>query len=531
MRLLLSALILLVVLNLTFGQRLTSVVQKSATTNVADVQADLFPGVIYHEVPDGHARSRSVLAEIKDEVAKRYPRIPNVTQNTLRGSSGPQVLNGVRGLLGSLGIPLDNHLAVSNDGMVATVANFHLANYDKDGNYIKAVSLIQLTRDLRLPDFRFDPRIIYDPVSDKFLLVMLHSTDKDRNSIIVAFSESNDPNGNWHLYVIDGNPFDINVFSDYPMLSITNDNLYITVNAVDVDSTWQAGFVESYIWEIGKSEGHQGEAITTTMYNEIHYNDKPIRNLCPITTGDENLLDVQYFLSNRNFDLENDTIFLIKLENGTISTSVLKADTPYGVPPNAVQNQNLNLQTNDARILDAYLQDGHVQFVGNCVNPANGFAVIYHGLIEDIGSSSTVQGNVLAYGDLELGYPDISYAGTNTGDRRSIIVTSHVGEGRFPGVSALEFDGSDFSDLVTLHEGEGYITRIGGSLQRWGDYSGNQRKYDQPGVCWTVSSLAVTTGNMASGFLSWLVLKSWSTTVITNSWKKLLFTPIRPLTG
>jgi hypothetical protein len=406
----------------------------------------------------------------------------------LRGSAGPQVLNGVRGLLGSLGIPLDNHLAVSNDGMVATVANFHLATYDKEGNYIKAVSLIQLTRDLALPDFRFDPRIIYDPSTDKFILVMLHSTDRDRNSIIVAFSETNDPNGNWHLYVLDGNPFDINIFSDYPMISITNDHLYITVNAVNVDSTWQAGFVESYIWELGKAEGHIGQSLITTMYNDVLYGNKPIRNLCPVTPGDENLLDVQYFLSNRNFDVENDTIFLIKFDNGQISTTVLKASMPYGVPPNAVQGQNSNLQTNDARILDAFLQDGHVQFVGNCVNPNNGFAVIYHGLIEDIEASSTAQGSVISYGDLELGYPDIAYVGTKTGDRQSIIVTSHVGEGRFPGVSALEFDGTDFSELVTLHEGEGQITQIGGSLQRWGDYSGNQRKYNEPGVCWTVSS-------------------------------------------
>ncbi|MDX1684963.1 MAG: T9SS type A sorting domain-containing protein, partial [Saprospiraceae bacterium] len=317
---------------------------------------------------------------------------------------------------------------------------------------------------------------------------MLHSSDRDRTLILVGFSETSDPNGNWHFYTIDGNPFDINIFSDYPMVAITKDKFYFTVNAVDVDSTWQDGFVETYIWEIDKFSGYNGDSLEAVMYNEILFGGQPIRNLCPITPANEGLLDKQYFLSNRNFAVENDTFFLVTLDNGLVDVRTLIADTPYGVPPNAVQNNSLTLQTNDARVLDAFYLDGKVQFVNNCVNPVNGFASIYHGRIADIENSNSVSGDVIAYGDLELGYPDISYAGVQPGEDHSIIVVSHVGEGRFPGISALEYDGSTYSELVTLHEGTGVINQIGGSLQRWGDYSGNQRIYNLPGACWTVSS-------------------------------------------
>lgn len=462
--------------------------EKQASVNLMELSEDLFPQLIYHQTSDEFSSEKTgYLESVKEQVSERYPRKYGISPNRLRGA-GPQIVQSIQGIPGSLGIPLDNHLAVSNDGNVIAVANFHLTTYNENGELQAAVSLIKLTQDLRLPDFRYDPRVIYDAAQDRFILTMLHSSNKDRTLIIVGFSETNDPSEDWNFYTIEGNPFDINIFSDYPMLAITNDNFYFTVNAVDVDKTWQEGFVETYIWEIGKAEGYAGSTLDATMYNDIIYNNRNIRNLCPISSADGTLMDKQYFLSNRNFDVENDTLFLVTLDDGNIDIRHLITDVPYGVPPNAVQTSQLSLQTNDARVLDAFFKDNHVQFVSNTVNPINGFATIYHGLIEDIETSTTITGNVLAYGDLELGYPDISWAGIEADDRHAIIVTSHVGEGRFPGISALEYDGNTHSDLVSLVEGADVINQIGGEVQRWGDYAGNDRRLNRPGTCWTVAS-------------------------------------------
>ncbi|MDX1686259.1 MAG: hypothetical protein R3275_13565, partial [Saprospiraceae bacterium] len=194
-------------------------IPKKATVNASDSDQDLFPQIIYRgEVSDGMSSLRTDhLQKVKSRVQKRYPRKTGIKDNSLRGA-GPKVLQSFEGIQGSLGIPLDNHLAVSNNGHVVTVANFHLVIYDDSANISTAISLIQLTRDLRLPDFRYDPRIIYDTEEDRFILTMLHSSDRDRTLILVGFSETSDPNGNWHFYTIDGNPFDINIFSDYPMV-------------------------------------------------------------------------------------------------------------------------------------------------------------------------------------------------------------------------------------------------------------------------------------------------------------------------
>ena len=118
--------------------------------------------------------------------------------------------------------------------------------------------------------------------------------------------------------------------------------------------------------------------------------------------------------------------------------------------------------------LDAYLEEDHIQFVANTVDPNSGLAVVYHGIIDDVNAPSGVRGKILTYGDHELGYPDISYAGTIDGDQHSFIVASHVSTTRFPGHSVLEFDGTEYSPWVTLAEGETHIARIGGIVQRWG---------------------------------------------------------------
>jgi hypothetical protein len=464
-------------------------VKRSAVVNMSelDEEEDPSPFVTYLGVPDGIAHEHSHLEAVKKASKARFPRKETEAVNRTRSGPPPNVLEAFRGIPGALGIPLDNHLAVSNDGYMVTCANFHIAIYKDSDAPEKVSTLIQFTRPLGLPDFRYDPRVIYDPQEDRFIMTILHGTSRDRSQIIVAFTETNDPTGNWFLYLIDGNPFDQTIFSDYPMLGLTKDHFYFTVNAVDDELSWQEGFVETYIWQIEKLSGYAGASLLpATLITGAEWEGKPIRNLCPITAGDENLQDKQYFISTRNFDIQNDTIFLVELGD-SLSSRTLVADVTYGAPPNAEQGTN-TLQTNDARILDAFVQEGHVQFVANTIDTTTGLAVIYHGLIDDIDASTTVTGTIISEGDLELGYPDICYAGTARGDRHSIIVTSHVSRSRFPGVSALEFNGTEHSELISLFEGENYITRLGGAFERWGDYSGNQRIYNEPGGCWTVSS-------------------------------------------
>jgi len=67
----------------------------------------------------------------------------------------------------------------------------------------------------------FDPKVIYDPQHNRFVLVCLVGFVDSTSKIIVGFSQSADPNGAWNLYVLPGNPLNNSLWTDYPMLSLS----------------------------------------------------------------------------------------------------------------------------------------------------------------------------------------------------------------------------------------------------------------------------------------------------------------------
>ena len=71
-----------------------------------------------------------------------------------------------------------------------------------------------------------------------------------------------------------------------------------------------------------------------------------------------------------------------------------------------------------------------------------------------------------------------------TTDNTSIISFDHTAITVFPGVSALTSDGlGNYSAMTTVKAGASYYNILSGN-ERWGDYSGSQRKYNQPGRVW-----------------------------------------------
>ena len=76
-----------------------------------------------------------------------------------------------------------------------------------------------------MENHRYDPKIIYDPNEDRFILVMLNSTD-DLNWIVIGFSTSNDPGGSWNMYKLYGNYGNDSTWFDYPSVAITNNEFF-----------------------------------------------------------------------------------------------------------------------------------------------------------------------------------------------------------------------------------------------------------------------------------------------------------------
>jgi hypothetical protein len=351
----------------------------------------------------------------------------------------------------------------------------------------------------------FDPKVHYDPEEDRFVIIGLarnRSTLQSR--IYFAFSQTNDATGNWNTYEVEGNPFSTNSFFDYPMASFSHDELFLTGNSVDYDLSWQIGFVETLIYQIDKSSGYNGDSLRFHIWNNLSSLGSYLRNLCPVKGATGNYGPNHYFLSNRNFAVQSDTMILIQIYDTLgqnlpqITMDVLLTDEPYGAPPNARQSGINNLATNDARVLDAMIFNNRIQFVGNTVNKANGLPAIYYGWLDTVGVSSQIHGTILSSDNREFGYPSIAYTGSGIEEENEqdmVIFTDYSTEDQYPGTGAFYVDTQgQISDFEIGKEGNQHINVLSSLDERWGDYTGCQRKYNSPGEVWTMGTIGTQTG-------------------------------------
>ncbi|MDZ4847408.1 MAG: T9SS type A sorting domain-containing protein [Chitinophagales bacterium] len=463
----------------------------------AQITRDFKPNLINLEMPTPGGNSyQSFLLRQKELLRTSGSKKTGGVVN-LGDAENPIVVSSLKGNDFDGSAPTDNHIAVSNGGKLISVANSNIFFYDVPmDSVLDEISLEAFFDTLQLPADNYDPRVIYDPKQDRFILICLTGRTDSTSNLLFAFSATADPLGAWNLYALLGDPMNDTTWSDYPIVAITDNELFITVNALSNDTintidSWKFLFRESVIWQINKQKGYSGQTLETRYYNDIKYDNKPIRNLCPIQGGSTTTGPNLYLLSNRNFDVTNDTFFILEVTNvlddpgAYLQINVRTSDVAYGLAPDGKQRNNRILQTNDSRVLSAYLEDNQIHFVQNSVNPDTVRAAIYHGIVSSVNTAKDVTGNIIGVDSLDFAYPNIAYTGKYPGDDEALITFNHTSVDTFAGFSAVFYDSHvGYSERVTLKAGEDFAAPLPGVRQRWGDYSGSQRKYNEPGKVW-----------------------------------------------
>jgi len=394
------------------------------------------------------------------------------------------------------GTPNDNDMCIGNNGQIVSVLNSNIRILDTSGKMLLSRSLEFFANSVGSLDRAYDPRAIYDPIHDRFIVMFLNEVDEFNNPVI-CFSETNDATGNWNCYLLPGDPLQDSSWSDYPIISITEDDVFITLNLLDWGKGWQDGFRQSIIWQIDLESGYDGDSLDHNFWSGIEFDGKPTWSICPAQGGVAPLQHVQYLLSVRPGDVQNDSVFLHTI-NGAVyqgdarlKTELFIANNSYGLPPSAAQNGDDDLQTNDARVLTAMAQNGLVHFSGNSYAFGKDKAGLYYGVLDPHGPKTA---NLMIYADdtYEFGYPDMAYAGTGASNDHSVIMTfSHSNGSIFPGtaVAYLDYSG-DFSPITIVKDGLRAVDVIAdtNSDERWGDYTGIQRRYNRKQSYWLAGS-------------------------------------------
>ena len=443
--------------------------------------------------PDG-AAGQEELNTLKRKIAQQFPRKSDPVKKKTTTALAPVV--GTNFVADSVpGIPPDNYMAINNSNRAVSVINSNITVHDATtGAYITRKGLKSFSTAVGLNsllnDYRYDPKVVYDPEADRFICVMLNATNA-HNWIVMGFSQSNDPSAGWNFYRFYGDYTGDTTWFDYPAISVTHNEFFLTGNKIKYDSSWQAGFTRSLIYQVRKQDGYNGDSVLSyQIWDSVTYAGKYIRCLYPLNPGSALQGPQQYFLSDRNFDLLNDTVFVIKVPDpigagGTLTVDPVVSNLFYGAPPDGRQpDTSLSLATNDGRILGGFIEGSEIQFVCTSVNPLNGSSSVYHGVISNYATTPTLTGRMFSIDSLDLGYPNISYAGTSGGPAQSIISFNYSGPRTFPGFGAIFFDGSSLSDMVTVRSGDSTINMLAQKEQRWGDYSGSQQQWNAIGVVW-----------------------------------------------
>ncbi|MEM7040751.1 MAG: hypothetical protein AAF570_27565, partial [Bacteroidota bacterium] len=166
-------------------------------------------------------------------------------------AAAPIIGRNFEGNLAGNSVPNDNSMAISNGGKIMSCINTNILGYDLNEDTIQFnESLAAWAFPLLISGSKFDPKVVYDPVEDRFILVVLNGSTPLVSRIIIGFSQTNDPEGDWNLYSVSGDPVQDSTWSDYPAISITEGELFITVNQIIPGEPWQTGFAQSIIWQI-----------------------------------------------------------------------------------------------------------------------------------------------------------------------------------------------------------------------------------------------------------------------------------------
>lgn len=418
-------------------------------------------------------------------------------KNSPRGSNtpAPVMLNNFTAN-NTQGTPNDNHIAISNDGKIVSVVNTNIRVYNETGTQLQSKTLSLFANSLGILTTISDPRVIYDPVEDRFVVVFFSGNTSNSTHIIVAFSKTNDPAGQWNLYSLNGNSLNDSTWSDYPIISLSDKDLFMTFNHLIDGNDWKVGFRYSAIWQIDKQRGFNGDTLQFNYWHHIDYNGKPVWNICPIRGGTGLSGSETYFVSVRPSDLSNDTVFLQSISNSYQSGNAqyaieaLKTDVKYGIAPDALQKDGQYLATNDARVLDGFIANDRIQYVHNTVAPQSFTSAVYVGAIDHPGSANpSAFGQIISNDSIDFGYPSIAYMGNNAFDNRAIITCSFSSPDTFPGTVAFYKDAAEnISDMLIVKKGEKAVDVLLDSVERWGDYTGIQRKYNEPNIAWLAGS-------------------------------------------
>lgn len=171
--------------------------------------------------------------------------------------------------LGFVALPDDNtSIPPDTDGAagpshLVTMLNTQVRIQSKTGTTSSTVSLASFwTTSSGFSGDPFDPHVIYDPQSQRFIAVVDADGGLSTSKVWLAVSASSDPTGTWYFYQFTAEFGGAN-WADFPGLGVNSKWIAFTNNMFRVSDD---AFMGNKMWVVDKSSVLSGGSATTTVF-------------------------------------------------------------------------------------------------------------------------------------------------------------------------------------------------------------------------------------------------------------------------
>jgi hypothetical protein len=426
--------------------------------------------------------SEPTVIELDTEIFENYTYIEdtNTGSNFQDGIGASFVLNSFASLQMANSIPPDPHVAVGPNHVVTTV-NSVFAIYDRDGNLIKSINADAWCGRVLANPGAFDPQIIYDHYEGRwFMLWDSQNSQSLTGHFIIAYSDDEDPIGDWYLYALSSTmngsiPSSPLNWGDYPQVGYDDQGIYISSRQFYFSTS---SYAYGKIRILNKSElyaANGGPLSFTDLWNIRLTNGQHTDDLHPTIS----------------YDPGNNTAYIIIVPNTGNFYSLYKITNPItnpvltginlGVPffflaPDAEQlggGMPLDAGNFGSGMRDApIIRDGKLYAVHHIRNSQFATSTSIKYFVIDINTNTVVDQIELGAEGFFYIYPSIIV------DQEHNVAITYTRSGftEYAGSyysTRLSSDPQGLSPSKVMTEGKGnYVVTFGGDRNRWGDYLG-----------------------------------------------------------
>lgn len=342
----------------------------------------------------------------------------------------------------------------------------------------------------------FDPKIVYDPFADRWLVTAVSNARSGSSALLVGTSATGDPTGTWYLYRTDADSANVS-WADYPSIGFTKDWIVVQVNLFSISSST---FTRTHIYAFDRADLSAPGTGRHTLFS-----DSTIGGVqSPASTYDADV-DTAYLLQDFNGNASGSGYLRLFKIAGAVGSEVL---TPVGlVRVNAPwsslggsgadfapqKGSSSKIQTNDSRMMNVVYRNGSLWGAHTVFLPAGGAT---RSAIQwwQIGVDGSVQqrGRIDdSTGSTFTAYPSIA---VNLNDDVLIGYSRFSADEYAAAASSFRY-GTDAADTMrpsmTLKAGVApYYKTFSGTKNRWGDYSAAAVDPVNDRDLWTVQQYA-----------------------------------------